>query len=521
MLVTDGLITESTYALDDLISEICEDSGLSASEVDATDLSAITVDGYAVTRPMPAREAIKPLQQAYWFDVAEFGGKINFVARGGASVDSIPEDDLGATYGDNVEAFVATRIQDADLPKRVTIKYLDPDLDGQQNTQYAARITTQATAEQMIELPLLLDADSAAQVAEVILYDAWQTREPVKFQIPAETYYALNPSDVVDVTYGSRTYSIRLTRIDFEIPGVMKCEGTVEDASIYTPVATGHAPSTQTDALQLPGPTVGKVLDIALISDIDQQAGFYIAATGPLSGWPGCYFMMSTDGGSSYETIAIIKDRTIMGRADTVLAMGEDTVIDTDSSLTVTLVRPDDSLSGITETQLLNLSNLALVGDEIVAFQNATNTSGSTWDLDTFLRSQRGTDWAMDDHAADEDFIVLGENIQRVALADDYIGSEIFYKFVTLGQPADLATEYSFTYQGNAYKPYSVSHLEAEDAGSGNWDISWVRRTRIGGAWRDLIDVPLMEDTESYTVEVWSGGSLSTTTDVTSESATV
>lgn len=513
-------ISDAGSSLDDVVTDICDDSSIDSSLIDVSDLAGYTVDGYSVSRPMPGRNAIKPLQQAYWFDVAEFGGKINFVSRGGATADTIPEDDLGATYGDGIEAFVSSRIQDADLPRRVTVKHLDPDLDGQQNTQYAARITTQATAEQMIELPLLLGSDSAAQIAEVILYDAWQTREPVKFSIPAENYYQINPTDIVSVTHGDRTYSIRLTRIDFELPGVMNCEGVIENASVYSPVATGHAPSTQTDTINLSGPTVGRILDIALIDDLDDPAGFYVAATGYMSGWRGCAFMMSTDGGASYDIMTIISDRTVIGIAGTALPSGEDAVIDNENSLTVSLARDDDSLSGITQAQLLNLSNLALVGDEIIAFQNAANTIGSEWDIDTFLRSQRGTDWANDGHSDNEEFMLL-DNVVRIPLSDDHIGSEIYYKFVTLGHHSDSVDAQSFTYQGNAYKPYSVTHLEAEDAGSGNWDISWVRRTRVGGAWRDYVDASLSEDSESYTVEVWSGGSLSTSTDVTSESATV
>jgi hypothetical protein len=35
--------------------------------------------------------------------------------------------------------------------------------------------------------------------------------------------------------------------------------------------------------------------------------------------------------------------------------------------------------------------------------------------------------------------------------------------------------------------------------------ITWVRRTRHGGAWRDLVDVPLNEASEAYEVDVLDG----------------
>ena len=41
--------------------------------------------------------------------------------------------------------------------------------------------------------------------------------------------------------------------------------------------------------------------------------------------------------------------------------------------------------------------------------------------------------------------------------------------------------------------------------GSGNLTINWLRRTRIGGDWRDGVDVPLSEESERYEVDIMSG----------------
>jgi hypothetical protein len=190
--------------------------------------------------------------------------------------------------------------------------------------------------------------------------------------------------------------------------------------------------------------------------------------------------------------------------------------------VSIDLFRSDDSLSSITDAQLLNLGNAVLIGDEVLAFRDAVNSSGVSWDLDTFLRGQRGTDYGVSTHVVNDAFTRLEVGkLVRVALADDYIGSTIYYKFVTLGQLAADVEPSSFVYAGNAYEPYSVTHLTIVDAGGGSWDLTWVRRTRVGGAWRDFIESPLSEDTEEYTVEVYTGATLNSTTTVTSESATV
>jgi hypothetical protein len=41
--------------------------------------------------------------------------------------------------------------------------------------------------------------------------------------------------------------------------------------------------------------------------------------------------------------------------------------------------------------------------------------------------------------------------------------------------------------------------------GAGDLTITWVRRTRYSGEWRDLVDVPLNEASEGYEIDVLDG----------------
>jgi hypothetical protein len=56
----------------------------------------------------------------------------------------------------------------------------------------------------------------------------------------------------------------------------------------------------------------------------------------------------------------------------------------------------------------------------------------------------------------------------------------------------------------NDLKPYSPVHIDAVVDGGSNIDITWVRRTRVGGAEPEAgsDDTPLSEDTESYEIDV-------------------
>jgi hypothetical protein len=85
---------------------------------------------------------------------------------------------------------------------------------------------------------------------------------------------------------------------------------------------------------------------------------------------------------------------------------------------------------------------------------------------------------------------------------------------VPLAPAGDLSEELVFTNTGNGLRPFSPVYLHAgRDPVSGDVNLSWIRRTRLGGdAW--LSEVPLGEETEAYDVQILSGSTVLRTTRV-------
>jgi hypothetical protein len=96
------------------------------------------------------------------------------------------------------------------------------------------------------------------------------------------------------------------------------------------------------------------------------------------------------------------------------------------------------------------------------------------------------------------------------------------YKAVSGGSSLSNATENDFTNTGNALKPYAPAHLGGGRDGSNNLTITWTRRNRISGEWRDAVEVPMSEASEAYEVDIYDSGAYSTvvrTISVTSQTA--
>jgi len=82
---------------------------------------------------------------------------------------------------------------------------------------------------------------------------------------------------------------------------------------------------------------------------------------------------------------------------------------------------------------------------------------------------------------------------------------------VTVGRDTSTASNVAFAYTGVNLKPLSPVYLNGNIHPSTNdWALDWIRRTRVGGNWRDLVDVPIAEEVEHYEIEIYASGAYAT-----------
>lgn len=523
--------------LSDVVTDICSKVDLTAAEIDVTELTD-EVDGFAVNDRMPARAAIEVLQQGYFFDAIESGGKIKFLKRGQSVTVAIPESDL-ATHLANEERpqeLVTMRRQEVEMPRRIEVEYLDYAADYDLGIQSEEKQATSSEHLANIRLPIVMDEDQAKQTAVIHLALAWMERSRHQATVP-NTYLWLDAADVITITEDGNLHTVRIERITYR-GSLLDLEVVNEKSSVYDSDATGTALPEHDDELVNPGPTTLELLDCPLITYQHDRPGIYLATLGLLDYWHGANVRKSDDNGANYYSwktsnvdaligaVVIEQPATIpqLGIADE-LALGalggvaDPFVRDMGNSVKVTLFDATDTIASVTELQMLSGSNLALIGDEIISFQTVTDNGDGTYTLSNLLRGRYGSDWATNTHTAGERFVLL--DLDRLQFVDYGVADMDVLKYFR-AQSLDsnyMGEAKQLTCELRNMMPLSPQHIAGSRDASNNLTITCIRRTRTFGDWADLADVPLSETTEAYEIDVYDGATVVRTISVTVETA--
>jgi hypothetical protein len=336
-------------------------------------------------------------------------------------------------------------------------------------------------------------------------------------------YVRLEPTDVITVTVSGVAHEMRVVKTDMESNGLMKISAVAEEVSsydFYTP--PGETSRNITPPVLVPETLVQFVDAPPLPSDTVQSQGLLRIGVAPDGAdWNGAAVYRSDDGGeaggNTFNLLAGLEGAATFGAIITNLAAGNTVTWDQFNQVEVLLTA--GSLASVSELAVLNGANAALIGDELVQFQNAELIGERTYRLSRLLRGRQGTEWAVGSHTAGDRFILLSPALYTTAIPNNLIGRQLFYKAVSVGNSLGNTDQITFTYTGRNLKPFAPVHVAGVRDGSGNLTISWVRRSRVDAEWRDGVDIPLGEESERYEVEIYSGLTLKRTIATTSPSA--
>lgn len=500
--------SEAPERLDEIIKSECLQSGiLSLSDIDATDIDQ-DVRGYRIAATGAIRGALEPLQGAWPFDVIQAGYKIKFVRRGKTPIATIDASELDARQADSgpgVQITIANEM-DTQLPRAVSLKYLDIGREYDLSEQNAERLNTDAVNLREMEMPIVLSATEAAGMSEVLLYLYWLERRDVSFRLPPEYRY-LEPADVLTVTGEWGQYELRLTRINLESDGRLECYAKFNAAAIYTPTAQGAEGEAPAQTIPLDGPSQYIMLDVPLLSDSYNSPGWPAAMAGYTAGWPGGVIYRSVDDGQTWTDLQGFTSPVTIGYARGALGAGRFDIVDSSGVLDVDMMAGD--LSSIDELAQFAGGNALAYGApgrwEICSPRTVTLNADGSLRMTDWLRGRFGTEWAASLHQSGDALVLLTDpDLAWVGMESGSIGLAREYRGITAGRTIDTDTNRSETYAGVNLKPLSPVYLNGSiDPSTQGWSLTWTRRGRLSPGWMNNVDVPVGESLEIYEVEIY------------------
>ena len=511
-------VSATPAKLRDIVTEECALAGIPSSDIDLTGLVNSDVRGYRVSSVCSVRSVLEQLQAAFPFDVIQSGYKVKFKSRGGASVVTVPEADLGAHTGnDTPSRFVLTTEMPSQVPAKVTFSFLNADREYDPDQQSAAFTAQDVKNSYTVSLPLVMTPTEALQAADVLLRkeQVERTVTGTFYLPPSDDYRKLEAADVIDVVAQGRTYTVRLTKVTQLADGRVECDGKLTASAAYTSTALAQdSLVTGQTLVPLVGSSRLVLLDIPRMSADQDVYGLVAGMYGFTSAWTGGIALRSDDSGETFNAVSGFDSKTEVFTVSNTPATVLPYTVDTATALTATPVFSGADLFSITETQLYAFGNVAAYGAdgrwEIVAFKTVVDNTG-TYAIRDLLRGLYGTEWAMALHAADDNLVMLDyDALEFIGMPATSINSPRLWRGVTSGAAIDSATDIADTYEAINFKPYApVDFTGWRTALEGNWIFSFEPRSRTPVELFSGLSTPSDETVSSYELDIYSNSGFS------------
>lgn len=436
-----------------IVADQCERKGITSSLRDVS-LITDTTRGFKVAGNYNAADVIRTLGQAYFFDSPEYDGKIRFLPRGRPVVLSIPHDDFVSEP--EVEEY-AQGEHAIEYPRVLRLVYAPEETQYQATTQTSERYSPslQVKGEVVLEAPLNLDADEAAQIADKAHKVAWtDARGEVRFSV-GDNHAELVPSDCIGVEVNGKLERLRITHIE-DVDGERRIRARFDRQSAYDSAVTGIPPlPATTPPSTIVGETDFQWCNLPPMRPFDLEKQVYFGVQGLTTAWSGANIQRSNDGGSTWETV--LENASFPTLIGTANALSEASRYIRDDVNTLTITIPGSTNNGTIETFLSNATARQLqdganvislqtsTGEnpELIQFTTATEIADNTWELTGLYRGLRNT--TPRDHDAGERAVFLNPSYAVNDLtANPY--TSFLYRAVSLNNSTAGATQISVTW---------------------------------------------------------------------------
>jgi hypothetical protein len=503
----------ASVSLASIITALCARAGLMA--VDVSDMTSVSVDGYAISNVTDAATAITPLRSIGFFDAVESGTVLRFQARGKPTIATLTADDIGAYDSSSNDAsavvppsMTTQRADETTLPRTIRFHYIATSRDYQDGEQDSPfEFTTRAVDDVDVQIAVAMGDVQAAQCAQVLWADAWAGQTTQEFSVD-QSWYELECGDCIFVPVDGVDTRVRIVA-ETNSSGVLRKFSCVrDDQAAVVSFATVDPPVYQPQKLTFISPTDAEYMDLPALQDSDSDPGFYVAVfADPSTGnsWKGCTVYKSVDGGATFNPAFSEFNQSTVGSIASAVPASEFFTWDMETEVIVNVSSSSITFESLADDAVLAGGNAAAMGAnerwEIIQFATATQLSPTQWKLTRLLRGRRGTEWVLGSSQAGDAFVMLiAADLSREVLNTTEIGAQRIYQPISIGLAS--GTETAFIGYAMALRPFSPVDVTAARQMNGDILISWTRRDRLGRTLMSGVDMPLSEATLAFQVDI-------------------
>lgn len=503
--------TNGTKTRADAVSDIMLASGREASDFDVSGVSG-NLRGYAIRGPQTTVQKLRPILLAYDIVTQQKGDVLYFFDRSSAEVVAIDSDEekLAAhEFGSDTPRLVEVNdIQKPQLPVEVNVTYTDDNFDAQQGNQKYRGGYRAGGSDNIVSVDLtgiVLTPSEAQDIARRTYWTAHANRQKVAITLPP-SMILVQENDVLTVTADGVDWRLLIVKADRGANWLIQCDALTEEEGVLTFTGSPAEDASFTSQKVYTTPEMDLALiDLCPLRAEDAEVPGYYRATAfhdrnaIFQG--GSHYVSDDD--STYTEDDIILAEATMGRSTDVLSGTGISVAYWDRKGTVNVILSNGELASAAEADVLNGTNTALLGREIIGFATATLESDGSYTLSNLLRGLGNTEDALTDHQTGDVFVLLsgpGVAFRSVGYAD--IDETKYFKAVALGGIVSQFSSVDQVQECNTLRHFSPCQVQAQRNSSGDIELSWIRRTRAPFSVLGSATAPLLDDSEEYEIEI-------------------
>jgi len=488
-IFADGQGSTVDAVIGDLVPQAAID-GLS----DAVD--GFSVDGGTIADVLETLSAAYPVFCSAWGEALAFHGE-RIAAEGPAP--SLPESAAARAEGGSARQ-TGIASQRAALPRQRScgVRYYDVERDYQPGLQ-RGRARAGSGELSILELPMSLTPHAAASVADAAGRRRGEPAESIRYRVAAiDARFGPGATVTIPATRGkwrvdqwewlADGVELRLSRISPPLPEA----GPAGDAGAGNLAPDLASSPTRLAAFELPWDGVGN----------SEQPLVMAAAGSESAGWRGAALYLQQPDGGLQPIGSASRRRAVLGSAVGTLPAASPLLLDRKSTVDVQLAGADFTLSGTDFAGLAGGANRALLGSELIQFGLAEQVGTGVWRLSHLLRGRGGTEHAVIGHVPGESFVLLDDRPTPLDPAFFAGGTAAPVVAVGTGDATPVAS--TIVNGGIGWRPLSPVHLHVLPRNGSVLPVRWKRRARGAWLWVDEVEVPLNEQRELWSVELWN-----------------